>query len=489
MFRKTPLWLFIFLLLWVYFWLPGKPAYAQGDGIIPPAGFELLRSAQGVAIYQKQYSNGSPDYVQVADLAFGAEVFVLHGSISNPASGQGVYGGDNARFNRLSIKQFWNQLSNKTDTPFCVTNGQFFRLADSPTPLPFPLKKDGEILTDGYGVKEFPDQKLILEIWPDHLDIRELTQENLYTSSAPDIVAGLTEDAEKASKKAVGRTFIGIADRDRDNQFETLLIFNTRTARPQAAAEVLRAFGAGKVMMLDGGGSTQLVCQDQTFIDTERLIPQAIGIAVKNLPQIAAILIPPAEIQVATQGKDSIINLEISNRGLQTWRPGEIQILVEIPDIIKATVQLPVEVPTGSQTAIPWTLPGINQPGFYTAKVSLDYKGELFPLQAGKIDFALLSPDLTAYASDLQNSVAEWSGQTDEDLSANVQAWIAQYQAEKQGGVGGAELPQVASARQPLALTEPANISINNIIWIPLLMIPMAALMMAAIRRVQFTQD
>ena len=90
MFRKAPFWLFIGLLLWVNFWLPVKPAFAQGDGINPPAGFELLRSAQGVAIYQKQYSNGSPDYVQVADLAFGAEVFVLHGSISNPAREGGL---------------------------------------------------------------------------------------------------------------------------------------------------------------------------------------------------------------------------------------------------------------------------------------------------------------------------------------------------------------------------------------------------------------
>ena len=162
---------------------------------------------------------------------------------------------------------------------------------------------------------------------------------------------------------------------------------------------------------------------------------------------------------------------------------------MEIPDIIKATVQLPVEVPTGSQTAIAWNLPAINQPGLYTANVFLDYKGELFPLQAGIVDFALLSPDLAAYAADLQIRVAEWSGQADVDLSANVQAWITGYQAEKQGGVGGAELPQVTSAKQPIAIAEPAHISINNIICISLLMIPMAALMMAAIRRVQFTQD
>jgi len=260
---------------------------APGDLQIPD-GFTLVSSKGAVALYQKNYPNGSPDYVQVADLSQGAQVGVLHGQIVDSGQGQGVYGGDNPRFGRESIQQFWHDFSAANDGAFCISNGQFFRLADSPTPLPFSLKVDGQVLTDGYGIKEFPDQKLMLEIWPDRLDIRDLSKGNLYGSSAPDIVAGLTEDAEKASKLAVGRTFVGILDQNNDGRFETLLVFNTTIARPPAAASVLRGFGAQKVMMLDGGGSTQLVCNGKPLIDTDRLIPQAIGIAAGTAPAVVA---------------------------------------------------------------------------------------------------------------------------------------------------------------------------------------------------------
>jgi hypothetical protein len=281
------------------------PASAETGEQIAPPGFELVRSAGAVALFKKNFTNGSPDYVQVADLSQGAQVHVMYGEIVNPGQGQGVYGGDNPRFNRKTIQQFWHELKSITDGAFCVTNGQFFRLADSPTPLPFPLKQNGQILSDGYGINEFPGQKLMLEIWPDHLDIRELSEASLYASVAPDIVVGLTEDAEKASKKAVGRTFVGIADRDGDQRFETMMIFSTQVSRPAAAADTLRDFGAAKVMMLDGGGSTQLECNGEAYIDTERLIPQAIGLSAGSPPALLAQLAeqPVNAAQVENQSR------------------------------------------------------------------------------------------------------------------------------------------------------------------------------------------
>jgi hypothetical protein len=140
------------------------------------------------------------------------------------------------------------------------------------------MKMDGKVLTDGYGINEYPGQKLMLEIWKDHLDIRELTAENLYNSTAPNILGGLMEQANKKSKFFLGRTFIGVDDRNGDGLYEILIIFNTLTARQVDAAQTLQSFGAEKVMMLDGGGSTQLRCKNQFLIESERLIPQAVGI-------------------------------------------------------------------------------------------------------------------------------------------------------------------------------------------------------------------
>jgi hypothetical protein len=44
------------------------------------------------------------------------------------------------------------------------------------------------------------------------------------------------------------------------------------------AAQVLRDFGAEQVMMLDGGGSTQLSCKGEDYVSSDRLIPQALGV-------------------------------------------------------------------------------------------------------------------------------------------------------------------------------------------------------------------
>ena len=251
----------------------GSPA-----GLVIPPGFDKVTSVYGAELFRKNYQNGTPDFVQVADLSLGAEIKLLHGPIKEKRSGHGAYGGDDPRLLSRSLQQYWKDFSSSYANPFCVVNGQFFYMPESPTRLPFPLKVNGEIISDGFGKDQFPGQKLMLELWPGRADIRPLTKEALYNSTAPDIVAGLAEDARKAIEKYVGRTFVGLVDKDGDRKLETVLIFTTRTARQKDAASVLRDFGAQKVMMLDGGGSTQMICLDKPYISSERLIPQALAV-------------------------------------------------------------------------------------------------------------------------------------------------------------------------------------------------------------------
>jgi hypothetical protein len=243
-----------------------------------PDGFKLMMQDAGVQLFRKNYPNGTPDYVEVIRLDQGAGIQVLHGAISEPRTGKGVYGGDDPTFFVHTIQNFWNEFSSAESDAFCVTNGQFFYMKESPTRLPFPLKVGGRILSDGYALKDFPGKKLMLELWDDHVQITPLSQQALYNSTAPDIVAGLAEDAPKNIKKYVGRTFVGIDDQDRDGKPETIFIFNTQTARQVDAAGVLYDFGATQVMMLDGGGSTQLICRGDALITTDRYIPQALGV-------------------------------------------------------------------------------------------------------------------------------------------------------------------------------------------------------------------
>ena len=278
-------WVFLSLLLLVF--PPSYPASAAGGVVIPP-GFRKIDSAFGIDLYQKDYPGGSPDYVQVIDLSQGASLKPLHGSITTPRDGKGSYGGNDARFRSLSLGAYWQELKTQDSAAFCVVNGQFFYMLEYPTRLPFPLKIDGQILTDGYGIQDFPDQKLILELWPGNADIEALSKEALYTSTAPDIIAGLTEEAPKAKKRYTGRTFIGLTGQNGQGTFSTLMIFNTKTARQVDAAQVLKDFGAQKVMMLDGGGSTQLLCQGKSYIYSDRLVPQAIGIIAGSPEKIQA---------------------------------------------------------------------------------------------------------------------------------------------------------------------------------------------------------
>lgn len=261
---------------WLVLWTGVRPAHAQ---VVIPPGFHLLRAGSGVQMYIKQYPAGTPDYVQIIDLSQGARLRLLHGPIVDPGVGKGTFGGPNPRFQRQTLDFFWKQL--QTSDPgkaFCVVNGGFFYLNEQPGFLSYPLKVDGRMVTEGYPSDLYAGHKIFLELWSDQALIRPLTSEDLYTSTAADIQGGLSEAANKRANKYVPRTFIGLADQDGNGRYEILLVFNTQTARQVDAVQVLHDFGAAQVMMLDGGGSTQLWCDDQSLIASDRPIPQAVGI-------------------------------------------------------------------------------------------------------------------------------------------------------------------------------------------------------------------
>jgi len=290
-----------------------------------PVGFRLIAEQVGVTLYRKDYPGGSPDYVQIVNLLAGASIDLLYGNpveMNNPHN-KGMFGGPNPSFRQKTIQTYWDNFSSTEENAFCVTNGQFFYMPESPTPLALPLLVDHELLAEGFGYPQYPEKQLMLALWPDHADILPLTPENLSTTDADMVIGGLTEDANKKPKNAVGRTFIGIWDNDGDQRYETIAVYTTQTATQAEAARTVRSFGAVKVMMLDGGGSTQLICQGQIYINTTRAIPQALGVSAGSPLLTASVLTsPPQAESTSTQKITDAPQVSETVTGIEPALPG-----------------------------------------------------------------------------------------------------------------------------------------------------------------------
>ncbi len=400
-------WVIMGLFLFAAFPQMISHADAPEPGI--PPGFHLILSKKGVELYRKDYPKGNPDFVQRINLSQGAVIELLHGDISETRADKGVYGGNDPRFQSKSLTNYWRGLSADNPNAFCVTNGQFFYMKEYPTRLPFPLKKDGKVISDGYGIKQFPDQKLILEIWPDHVDIQKLSKTTLYGSSAPDIVAGLTEDASKSPSHFVPRTFVGILDQNQDGKFETLLIFNTMTARQSDAADVLKSFGAAKVMMLDGGGSTQLICEGKSYISSDRLIPQAIGVLAAPLPPFSATLATQPDWPVVMQNELIQVSIVLTNTGSMRWEPGNVKVVLdERPWGATATLDLSKPVDPGEAITFVWKPDTFSRQGVYSIRWYLSNGNDKFPLVPERFNLVVLSDKLVRERSGLLQEIADW---------------------------------------------------------------------------------
>jgi hypothetical protein len=244
-----------------------------------PSDFFLAAADVGTALYQRYSPYGTVDFVQVVHLEQGAAVQLLHGPIVEAGNGEGVYGGDNPLMSTQALSDVWADFSPDQPQAFCLTNGQFYSSHTSTVRLSFPLKIDGNIVSDGFAIDQFPDHQLMLEIWPHRADIAPLSAARLQTSSAPNILGGLAEDAAgRRPDMITGRTFVGVGQPRFDGSYSTIFIFTSRLARKTEAAAVLRSFGAEKLIMLDGGASTQLICQGDSYIGPGRLIPQTIAV-------------------------------------------------------------------------------------------------------------------------------------------------------------------------------------------------------------------
>ena len=279
--------------------------------IRPPDGFTPAAFAPGVHVYHRHGDHGAFEYVQIVDLSSGARLDFLHGPIVDPGAGRGIYGGNSPSFNRQFLSAIWESLpagdpeaadaGAANAAVLCLSNGQFFLDTRNgawvdPTELAFPVKSNGVILSEGYERWKFRSKRVMLEIWPGGwATISPYSGFAFYRSTAPDIMVGLSEQARVRSLEELGRTYVGVVDGDGDGLREIILLYSATAATQEMAVATLRSFGARELMMLDGGGSTQLLCQGQSFVFRARPLPQTIAtIPAVPRPLPTPFLRPPA---------------------------------------------------------------------------------------------------------------------------------------------------------------------------------------------------
>ena len=409
--------------------IPAQLVYADpGTQTIPP-DFELVEFDVGTELYRKDYPGWNPDFVQVVNLGLGAQIKLFHGPVVDPGTGNGGYGGDNPSFQRQTLREIWNGFSGSNPRSFCLTNGQFFvdevngQVID-PTTLAFSLKTDGEYISDGYGIGEYPDQKLMLELWDDRADIVPLTERALNSSTAPNIIAGLAGDADKGPMALTGRTFIGVDDRDQDGRYEIVLIFNSKTATQTNAVQVLQDFGADKVIMLDGGGSTQLICNGTNRVGSSRTIPQSIGVVSRTAPVLYATVAKQPNWSILMEDETTQIDIEIMNSGLEPWFPGSVQFINQKnPWGASENLQLLQEVPPGETAAFSWKTDRFSKWGVFTSEWVMTKDGVPFE-EIVKINVIVLPKQLEEQRRELEQQLQQWSQEQLDNIEDLVTQWI-----------------------------------------------------------------
>lgn len=459
-----------------------QPALANPPDVNLPPGFYLVSSEYGVSLFKKDYPNGTPDYVQVLDLEEGASLEVMHGELQGSGEGKGVFGGVSPKMSYEPLESYWSSLAGANENAFCVTNGGFFYMPENPTKLSLPLKKDGTLVTEGYAALEFPGQTLMLEIWPEHADIKEMNQASLYGSDAPDIIGGLKVGAPKRVNAHTGRTFVGVDDRDGNGFFETVMVFNTRSAKQSDAEETLTNFGADKVMMLDGGGSTQLICKGEDYVASDRWIPQAIG--------ILGAVVPPYQVSrantftwpVMVDGEEAAVEIELENSGRETWQPGDVSLQYQIspndsPETIIEESSLPLESATEYGQSIKFRLPlKAGEPGSFTVQAKLLRGEEPVPGDEMMANFVILPAELSDKRVELDTLLRQWSAEENSNIPVLVENWVNRQEVARAPIIdlqisipSFKEITAMSSAQ-----IKQLGIEIENLLIVPMMILPMA---------------
>ena len=234
-----------------------------------PTKYQPILTTPGVRVFK---NSERESYITIVDLNR-AEAIDLTGKYTDAPNG---------KITPRSMTQFWqdsvSQNTSKRQAKV-VVNGAFFAKYNQPTPIAFGLKIMGTVISYGYGLDEFPGLNKTIAWNNTTKDVRieDYDRVTFDNPRFPEVVGALAQTAGKRANRELGRTFIGVKDGDGDGKNETIIVFSSKAAKQIDAVATLRSFGASRVAMLDGGGSTGLVIEGKRAIDSGTAVPHAIG--------------------------------------------------------------------------------------------------------------------------------------------------------------------------------------------------------------------
>jgi hypothetical protein len=248
------------------------------------------------------------------------------------------------------------------------------------------------------------------------------------------MIGGLSEEANKRIKYSVGRTFVGVADRNGDGSYETVLVFNSSSSLQSAAADVLRSFGADKVMMLDGGGSTQLLCKSGWYVKSDRPVPQALAVIAAPPPAIASQLISHTLWPVIVEEGSLPLQMKLKNTGVTAWTKAAVTFYLRTGRLeLEQRFTLDQDVAPGATVTITQNLTGFDQSGISQMPVEwgILYQEQDFAGESFQLDTIILPAWLQSRQSQLAALVREWLASRPKEVGKLAAEWIDQQDGYK----------------------------------------------------------